>query len=72
MSHVRLTYHVEILNLLTVTNYIRQNLIANFFCKSFMYAGAAIWNCLPLHVKNTTSVNTFKSLYLKCKRLNSH
>ena len=27
---------------------------------------------LPLHVKNATSVNTFKSLYLKWKRLNDH
>jgi len=33
------------------------------FGKSFMYAGAAIWNSLPLHVKNATSVNTFK-LYI--------
>jgi len=30
MSHILLTYHVEILILLTVTNYIRQNLTANF------------------------------------------
>ena len=29
-------FHVEILDLLTVTNYIRQNLTANF---SFMYSG---------------------------------
>ena len=34
------------------------------FSKSFVYSGAAIWNSLPLHVKNATSVNTFKSLYL--------
>jgi len=26
------------------------------FRKSFMYSGAAIWNSLPLHVKNATSV----------------
>ena len=30
MSHILLTYHVDILDLLTVTNYIRQNLTANF------------------------------------------
>jgi len=30
MSHILLTYHVEILDLLTVTNYIRQNLTVNF------------------------------------------
>ena len=42
------------------------------FRKSFMYSGAAIWNSLPLHVKNATSVNTFKCLYLKWKRLNDH
>ena len=42
------------------------------FRKSFMYSGAAIWNYLPLHVKNATSVNTFKCLYLKWKRLNDH
>ena len=36
------------------------------FHKSFMYSGAAIWNSLPLHVKNAT----FKCLYLKWKRLN--
>ena len=34
------------------------------FRKSFMYSGAAIWNSLPLHVKNATLVNTFKCLYL--------
>jgi len=39
---------------------------------SFMYFGAVIWNSLPLHVKNATSVNTFKSLYLEWKRLNGH
>ena len=38
--------------------------------KSFMYSGAAIWNSLSLHVN--TSVNTFKSLYMKWKRLNGH
>ena len=42
------------------------------FRKSFMYSGAAIWNSLPLHVKNATSVNTFKCLYLKWKCLNDH
>ena len=42
------------------------------FRKSFMNSGADIWNSLPLHVKNATSVHTFKSLYLKWKRLNDH
>ena len=32
------------------------------FRKSFIYSGAVFWNYLPLHVKNATSVNTFKSL----------
>ena len=63
---------IDILDLLTVTNYIHQNLTAKFFRKSFMYSGAAIWNSLPLHVTNATSVNTFKCLYLKWKRLNDH
>jgi len=69
MSHILLMYHVEILDLLTVTNYIRQNLTANF---SASHSCTAIWNSLPLHVKNATSVNTFKCLYLKWKRLNDH
>jgi len=30
MSHILLTYQVEILDLLTVTHYIRQNRTANF------------------------------------------
>jgi len=30
MSHILLTYQVEILDLLTITNYIRQNLTENF------------------------------------------
>ena len=30
MSHILQTYHVDILDLLTVTNYIRQNLTASF------------------------------------------
>ena len=42
------------------------------FRKSFMNSGADIWNSLPLHFKNATSVHTFKSLYLKWKRLNDH
>jgi len=70
MSHILLTYHVDILDLLSITNYIRQNLTANR--KSCMYLGAAIWNSLTLHVKNATSANTFKSLYLKWKRLNAY
>jgi len=42
------------------------------FRKSFMYSGAAIWDSLSLHVKNATSVNTYKCLYLKWKRLKDH
>ena len=45
---------------------------SELFLKSFVYSGAAIWNSLPLHVKNATSVNTFKCLYQKWKRLNDH
>jgi len=67
MSHILLTYHVEIL---PVTNYIHQNLTANGM--SFMYHGAAIWNSLTLHVKNANSCDTFKSLYLRWKHLNGH
>ena len=37
-----------------------------------MYSGASIWNSPSLHVKIATSVNTFKCLYLKWKRLNDH
>ena len=71
MPHILLTYHVDILDLLTVTNYILQNLTANF-----SQVIHVLWSChlewSPLHVKNATSVNTFKSLYLKWKRLNGH
>ena len=42
------------------------------FRKSFMYSGPVIWNSLPLDVKNATSINTFKTLYLKRKRFNGH
>jgi len=70
ITNILLTYHVDILDLLSITNYIRQNLTANR--KSCMYLGAAIWNSLTLHVKNATSANTFKSLYLKWKRLNAY
>ena len=50
----------------------KQNHNCELFRKSFMYSGAAIGNSLPLHVKHATSVNTFKSLYLKWKCLNGH
>ena len=70
ISHILLTYHVEILDLLTVTNYIRQNLTANFSashsCTLELPSG------ILSHVKDATSVNTFKCLYLKWKRLNDH
>ncbi len=32
--------------------------------KCFAYSGAKVWNSLPLSVKNATSVNEFKHLYL--------
>ena len=148
MSHILLTYPVKILDLLTVTNYIRQNQTANFsashscfsltisvrlffvFCFLFSpinnhnYTHYILINNIcpdylknyvsntsdvscrdtrstncnqlytpkpncelschsctlevsygilsPLHVKHATWVNTFKSLYLKWKRLNGH
>jgi len=37
-----------------------------------MYYGAAIFNSLSLYVKTASSVNTFKCIYLKWKRLNGH
>ena len=59
---------IDILDLLTVTIYTpKPN--CELFHKSFMYSGAAIWNSLPLRVKNATSVNTFKCLYLKMEML---
>jgi len=71
MSHILLTYHVDILDLLTVTNHIRQNLTANF-----LQVIHVLWSChlefSPPTCYNATSVNTFKSLYLKWKRLNDH
>ena len=72
MSHILLTYHVDILDLLTVTKYIRQNLTANFSASHSCTLELPIWNSLLLHVKNATSVNPLKSLYLKWKRLNGH
>jgi len=37
------------------------------------YRLEGMMTCLQdIHVKNATSVNTFKSLYLKWKRLNDH
>ena len=72
MSHILLTYHIEILDLLTVTNYMRQNLTANISASHSCTLELPIWNSLSLHVKHATSVITFKSLYLKWKRLNDH
>ena len=39
-----------------------------FFRKSFSYCGTVIWNKLPIHVKNATSVAAFKSSYLNWYR----
>ena len=66
MSYILLTYHVEILDL-TVTNCIRQILTANFSTSP-----SCTLELPSLHVKNATSVNTLKSLYLTWKRLNGH
>ena len=33
------------------------------FRKSFLYSGSSIWNSLPFHVKNASSVFQFKKLY---------
>mgnify|MGYP007133523731 CR=1 FL=1 len=58
-------------DLLTVTNYIRQNLTANFSashsCTLELPSGI-----LSPYMLKMTSVNTFKCLYLKWKRLNDH
>ena len=72
VSYTSDKYHVDILDILTVTNYIRQNLTANFSashsCTLELPSGI-----LSHHlVKNATSVNPFKCLYLKWKRLNDH
>ena len=64
MSHILLTYRVEILDLLTVTN-------AKTLLRTFPQV-IHVLEFSPLHVKNATSVNTFKMLYLKWKRLNDH
>lgn len=35
------------------------------FRKSFVYSGSCIWNGLPDYIKSATSVNHFKTLYLR-------
>jgi hypothetical protein len=35
------------------------------FRKSFVYSGSCIWNGLPDCIKSATSVNHFKTLYLR-------
>ena len=42
-----------------------------FFRKSFMYSGTVIWISLPFYVKNDSSVNGFKSFYLKMETSSS-
>ena len=42
-----------------------------FFRKSLSYSGTVIWNKLPIHVKNATSVAAFKSLYLNWYNCNN-
>ena len=72
VSYTSDKYHVDILDILTVTNYKRQNLTANFSTSHSCTLELPSWILSPLHVKNATSVNTFKCLYLKWKRLNDH
>jgi len=65
MSHVLLTYQVEILDLLTVTNYIRQNLTAKYFASHSCTLVLPTGILPPYMLKMKNSV---KSLYLKWKR----
>ena len=39
------------------------------FRRSFMYSGAAIWNSLPCDGKAAISANSFKSRFLKWRKL---
>ena len=41
-----------------------------FFRKSFSYSGSVIWNTIPIHIKNATSVAAFKTLYLNWRNSN--
>ena len=52
MYHILLTYHVEILDLLTVTNYMRQNQPANFSASPSctLELPSRIWNSRPPQV----------------------
>ena len=36
-----------------------------FFRKSFAYSGPKLWNQIPLNIRQSESVNSFKSTYLK-------
>ena len=65
-----MTYQVEILDLLTVTKYKRQNLTANFSASHSCTLVLSSGILSPCMLK--TSVNTFISLHLKWKRLNGH
>ena len=49
MSHILLTYHVDILDLLTVTNYIRQNLTANFHVHTYLIHTSYIHHTYLIH-----------------------
>ena len=66
------TYTSEICNRDTRPNNSVQLYIPKSFRKSFMYSGTVIWNSLPLFVKNASSVNSFKSHFLKWKWLILH
>ena len=67
MSPLLLTYHVEILDLLTVTNFIRQNLTTSHLCTLVLPSGILSPYMLKIQLRLT-----LKSLYLKWKRLNGH
>jgi len=42
------------------------------FRKSFVYSGSVIWNSLPYCVKNASSLNRFKQLYIQWSKANIH
>ena len=42
---------------------------SELFRRSFMYAGAAIWNSRPCDVRAAISANSCKSHYLKLRKL---
>jgi len=55
-------------DLITQFNYIFQSQTVSFSA-SQSFSGTVIWNSLPLFLKNSSSVNSFKSQFLKWKQL---